>query len=146
MAEHSQTYVLLQQQFERDLDPLMQRGFRILESQCADSPTDVAITIARERVRVQLSFDLRDRVGSLYVGRLSGHRPDWPNWDILNYLVRLCGFRGRLSYELSSQQRREMSVAEIMASDFGVLTRALFQFAPRIVDDTEDFEQPGPGT
>lgn len=144
MTEHSQTYVLLQQQLEGDLAPLLRRGFRILESQCADSPTDVAITIAKEHVRVQLSFDLRDRVGSLYVGKISGHYPDWPNWDILNYLIRLCGFRGRLSYELSSQQRQEMAIAEIMSSDFGVLTRALLKFAPRIVDDTEDFERPGP--
>ena len=144
MTERSQTYVLLQQRVEQDLAPLLERGFRILESQCSDSPTNAAITIGKERVRVRLSFDVRDRVGSLYVGKLSGQLPDWPNWDILNYLVRLCGFRGRLSTDLSNQQRREMSIAQIMASDFGVLTRSLFQFAPRIVDDTEDFVHPVP--
>jgi hypothetical protein len=37
-----------------------------------------------------------------------------------------------------------MSFAQIMASDFKVLTDALFQFAPRIVDDTEDFAQAEP--
>jgi hypothetical protein len=145
MSNRSETYTLLQQRVEQDLAPLLQRGFRILESECSDEPTGALITLGRERAWVSLSFDIRDRVGSLYVGKLSGQRPAWPHWDILNYLVRLCGFRGRISYELSVEERREMPIGQIMASDFKVLVGALLQLAPRIVDDTEDFAQAAPG-
>lgn len=145
MPERSQTYLLLQQRIEQNLAPLLQRGYQILESECSDEPTGALITLGRERAWVSLSFDTRDRVGSLYVGRVFGGRPVWPRLDILNYLVRFCGFRGRILYELSSEQRREMSIAQIMMSDFGTLTCALLRFAPRIVDDTEDFGSPSNG-
>jgi len=142
VANPSEAYTALQQRVEQDLAPLLERGFRILESESSDSPTGVGITLCGERVWVSLSFDIRDRVGSLYVGKLVGQHPVLPNWNLLTYLVRLRDFRGRISYELTVEQRREMSFAQIMASDFKVLTDALFRFAPRIVDDTEDFQGP----
>jgi hypothetical protein len=145
MSNPSETYLLLQQRVEQDLAPLTQRGYRILGSECSDSPTGANITLARERAWVSISFDIRDRVGSLYVGKLSGQHPLLPNYNILTYLVQLCGFRGRINQGLSPQQRDSMGIEQLMFNDIGVLASALLQFAPRIVDDTEDFERNAPG-
>lgn len=139
MTIRSEAYRLLQQRVEQDLAPLLQRGYRILESECSDNPTGVGITLCGERVCVSVSFDLRDRIGDLYVAKLSAGRPVWPNWHILTYLERLCGFRGKINQGLSTELRASMPGGELMANDIGVLAKALFKFAPRIVDDTEDF-------
>lgn len=139
MIVRSEAYRLLQQRTEQDLAPLLQRGYRVLESACSDTPTGVGITLCRERVCVSVSFDLRDRIGDLYVAKISADRSVCPNWHILTYLERLCGFRGEVSQGLSPERRASMGNGELMANDIGVLAKALFKFAPRIADDTEDF-------
>jgi len=146
MTKHSEVYRLLQGRVEVELATLLKRGFRILEEACSDQPTGSSVVVGRERAWVGLSFDVRDRVGSLYLGKLCDRQPSWPGMDLVTYLERYGGFRGRVFYELTIEQRRGMSFAEIIASDSNVLATALLRFAPHIVDDTEEFVPlPAPG-
>lgn len=139
MTDRSETYKLLQLHVEQDLAFLIERGYRILESESSDDPTSVSIALSGNPVGVVVSFDLRDRVGCLRVTKSSAGRLDLPQWDILDYLVTFCGFRGALPCGLSVQQRRKMGTRELLSNDVRNLAAALRHKAPRIVDDTEDF-------
>ena len=138
---------LLRRGIEKHFGFLFAQGFHFLDGEAEDGPVLVSLALAATQVAIIVYFDRREPDVQLDVAKVSNgritHRGQGGYYDYLSaYLRRFCGFRGSVLGSMTPEKSRSLSLWEWIERDIGAYARILQTHAPRIIDDTEDFQVP----
>jgi hypothetical protein len=145
MGNQTNIAALLLDQVKMKFRFLIECGFHFLEDETVNTPTLVEITLSGKKVALIVSFDCREQTTSLYVakvrdGRIT-HRGEGGYYgDFSAYLRQYCRFRGSISDGMTIKQLQTLSLQERIRRDVLVYAKTIQAYAPRIVNDVEDFD------
>jgi len=134
----------LLEQIKNNFNFLMLHGFVLLELEIVKTPTLVELSLMAKKVALIVSFDMRELITSLYIAKVRDeritHRGEGGYYcDFSAYLRNYCKFRGSISDGLTIKQIKTLTLEERIMRDIQLYANALQAYAPRIVNDLEEF-------
>ena len=144
MTRDSITYGILRQLVEEHFDFLLAGGFHFLDERRSNDPVLFVVMIAGKNVALRLTYDRRDRVCDIGVGKTQGDPTEPFGLDLGSYLHDYCGYRGGYSDGMTTAQLKTLAPKVRLARDIRWFAGIIQARAPRIVDDTEDFKSRTP--
>ncbi len=143
MADDPITYDTVVRLIEEQFAFLLARGFHLLPARSSDQPVLVVVMIAAKRVGLLFSYDRRDGVIDVEVESMADARVPPCSWNLDTYLRTFCGYRGGYSDGITIKHLQSLEAQPRLERDIRWYAGIIRAHAPRVVDDTEEFVQPG---
>lgn len=143
MADDPMTYDAVVRLIEEQFAFLFARGFQLVPERSSDQPVLVLVMIAAERVGLLFSYDRRDGSIDVEVENMAHAQVQPRSWNLDAYLRTFCGYRGGYSDGMTIKELEALEARPRLERDIRWYAGIIRAHAPHIVNDTEEFAQPG---